>query len=769
MQAQASLEQDIAIASPRKLAQFEIIQKNNPAPNDTLTWIRSPKDIMTWDETIAAKQAGEDVGFSWPDYSFEDALRDQKRGKMTVYSSYPVKGGTFVTPSYQQASDYAGGGRVYSKVIKPEDVAWINGDEGQYAYTKVKSLESTLADADMAVNAAREPEGFTYDYDGSDMAAVQRAYNLATQDQARLDGMLKEISDTLGTEFSSAGQKSMKSMLDKVDRKVRAGRDYTVASMKDHTRGKVMMNSFSEIPQVLKELDSRGIPYETEVVTNPWGYKGYHITFRNPDGISSEIQLTTAAHWPAKLESDAIYDKWRNFDYDSATKAERQRYNEAVAKSQALWAKVDFSEFDKAANSLSDTGRASWSVEPSTLKSGLTQEPSLYAKIPSSSESANTSPSSVTQTFSGRGFDRSPNIDTPFMDIIPQNTSRTLEGELANSDRKINDAGITRIGSADVAPVDTKTLPKSLQAAQEYLNEGNYIKDIENFAGKPYPKLTNQDYLDYAISLKNPKDREFYESIIKDMVDDGTTTYEKYAASAARNNRLNKLRMGSYDDIDPKALASYIANHRQALSNGTIRDVDAELSDRLGIGRSNTLMMDNNLPPDALGAYDPTNSTISIDTNSPEENLVNTLAHERLHSFQTEGDFKRYDKRVTDAYEELSKDLNKYLKTPEETAKRYAFDTDYWGNEREQQSRMLQQYLENKGFTRGGLQKSNAGEWGNEINPAFDKFFDKLRDLSKRGVALPALAGLLGGGVVLDQVLNSKDSDKDKKKTKRSA
>ena len=138
-QAQAALEEDIKNASPRKLAQFQLIQQKNPAPNDTLTWIRSPKEILTWDEAITGHRNGTDEAFSWPDYSFEDALRDQKRNRMTVYSSYPVKGGTFVTPSYQQASDYAGGGRVYSKVIRPNDVAWINGDEGQYAYTRVKA------------------------------------------------------------------------------------------------------------------------------------------------------------------------------------------------------------------------------------------------------------------------------------------------------------------------------------------------------------------------------------------------------------------------------------------------------------------------------------------------------------------------------------------------------------------------------------------------------------------------------------------------------
>lgn len=135
-QRQAALDQDIANASPRKLAQFNLIQQKNPAPNETLTWIRSPKDILTWDEAIAGAEG--DNAFTWPDYTLEDALRDQKKHSMTVYSSYPIKGGTFVTPSRQQASDYAGGGCVYSKVIRPDDVAWINGDEGQYAYTRKK-------------------------------------------------------------------------------------------------------------------------------------------------------------------------------------------------------------------------------------------------------------------------------------------------------------------------------------------------------------------------------------------------------------------------------------------------------------------------------------------------------------------------------------------------------------------------------------------------------------------------------------------------------
>ena len=85
---------------------------------------------------------------------------------------------------------------------------------------------------------------------------------------------------------------------------------------------------------------------------------------------------------------------------------------------------------------------------------------------------------------------------------------------------------------------------------------------------------------------------------------------------------------------------------------------------------------------------------------------------------------------------------------------------------------MFQQYLTENGYTapatKNALESIRGAEFDSgKIKPAFDKFIDKLRDLSKRGVALPALAGLVGGGAVLDQILNSKEEDK--KKTKRSA
>lgn len=307
--------------------------------------------------------------------------------------------------------------------------------------------------------------------------------------------------------------------------------------------------------------------------------------------------------------------------------------------------------------------------------------------------------------------------------------------------------GVKRVGSKNVAQVDLSTLPESMKAAKSYLNK-DYIKDIESYSGKKIGDMTDAELMEYALKDKPAETRDIYRVGIEDIVKGGRTM-RQVAENYAANRYLNELAEKNFDDIDSKALVSYLLNNAHRLNDSKTRAADIELSDRLGIGQSNTFMDDYRVPYDAQGVFDVADSTISIRPELSQESAVNTVAHERLHSFQTENDIKRYDKRVLNAYDDLAKELKPLLKTPEETAKRYRFDADYWGNEREQQSRMLQQYLENKGYTKGGLQEANVGEWGNEINPAFDKFFDKLRALSKKGVALPALTALFGGGAIM--------------------
>ena len=110
--------------------QLNLILKNNPAPNDTLTWIRTIKDIVN-----PKKAFSEDEFGGAPDWTYSDAQKALKTGKVTVYSSYQIKNGTFVSPSKMEAESY-GGGKVFKMTVPISDVAWIDDIQGQYAKIK---------------------------------------------------------------------------------------------------------------------------------------------------------------------------------------------------------------------------------------------------------------------------------------------------------------------------------------------------------------------------------------------------------------------------------------------------------------------------------------------------------------------------------------------------------------------------------------------------------------------------------------------------------
>ena len=122
----------------RKQTQLDIILKTNPMLDDYHTGIRKVEDIKTLGESVEearseAEKYGDDEWSAYPDITNDMLQNALETGEITIYSSKPIKNGVFVTPSYMQASEYAGGGNVYEKTVSLNDVAWINTDEGQYA------------------------------------------------------------------------------------------------------------------------------------------------------------------------------------------------------------------------------------------------------------------------------------------------------------------------------------------------------------------------------------------------------------------------------------------------------------------------------------------------------------------------------------------------------------------------------------------------------------------------------------------------------------
>lgn len=161
----------------QKEKQFEIIRNTNPMLDDYHVGIRNIDDIKTFDEVI-----NDGESFAWGDFSKEDAENALKNGRITVYSSYPIKQGTFVSTSKIQAEEYAGGrkSRVYSKTIPLDYVAWINGDEGQYA--KIDSKYSIQRESKQDVFDKVIPQGNDYKVTAEDVAITETKNNTETEE-----------------------------------------------------------------------------------------------------------------------------------------------------------------------------------------------------------------------------------------------------------------------------------------------------------------------------------------------------------------------------------------------------------------------------------------------------------------------------------------------------------------------------------------------------------------------------------------------------------
>lgn len=127
-----------------KEKQLEVVLKANPAFNQTSTWIRNIDDILTFEEALNSDDYVDYKGEAFdPSYPYSIAENALKTGRITVYSSYPIEQGIFVSPSRMEAESYSETGKVYSKSVDLTDVAWIDPTQGQYAKVDKKySLSS---------------------------------------------------------------------------------------------------------------------------------------------------------------------------------------------------------------------------------------------------------------------------------------------------------------------------------------------------------------------------------------------------------------------------------------------------------------------------------------------------------------------------------------------------------------------------------------------------------------------------------------------------
>jgi hypothetical protein len=135
-------------ANPRHRLQADLINKYNPKPeNSSMTWIENADDIYNFEDTLKDSDWADYIGDDFdPSYSWDMAQEAIKNGQIEVYSSHPIDKGIFVSPSRMEAESYSGTGKIFSKKVPLEDVAWIDPTQGQYAPVNLTFKEQFAKD-----------------------------------------------------------------------------------------------------------------------------------------------------------------------------------------------------------------------------------------------------------------------------------------------------------------------------------------------------------------------------------------------------------------------------------------------------------------------------------------------------------------------------------------------------------------------------------------------------------------------------------------------
>ena len=213
------------------------------------------------------------------------------------------------------------------------------------------------------------------------------------------------------------------------------GTEYDYLSMKDHARSKIFVKDWSQIKDIEDYLRQNGIEFETDIVQNEWGYKGYHITFRNADGLGAEIQVTQPDVWEVKLKSDKIYEKWRDVeDIHKLSPQEVMEYYADIERSNEMWNHLNLPDFSNFSNSASDSLRAENISSELTGPTAGTQEPLTNSNISllPDGKTSNIRPVSVKQAMSTPPTDNIPQSPTEVKSNQPQNATETAKGKPAN-------------------------------------------------------------------------------------------------------------------------------------------------------------------------------------------------------------------------------------------------------------------------------------------------------------------------------------------------
>ena len=343
--------EDIALA--RKEQQFTMLQNTNPMADEYHTGIRSPEEINTLRDLV--KNYDEDEMFTYPDFTYADAQKAANSPDITVYSSYPIEPGVFVSPSKMMAQDYATGNqnKIYQKTIPIDDFAAIlSGDEGNYlpVATEAKSqprkitIESALTQA-QPVDIA----DMTTDYRRSTIPARQYEQTVKTMPEAEVTAP-KTVSTAPEQRITTPEpeldyntqiqRQKAQIQADKLKRQAIGGvlDQYSTTRLNDHING---------LPEAVEDMlklgftDRAEIDYYANKMTGKDGELSKVI--RNSLKNAEPVKMETGTTWE-KIYEAAGADKTAQKEIKSFVDSQAGKYQKDA---DGTWNRQDLYDFGK--------------------------------------------------------------------------------------------------------------------------------------------------------------------------------------------------------------------------------------------------------------------------------------------------------------------------------------------------------------------------------------------------------------------------------------
>lgn len=691
--------------------------------------------------------------------------------------------------------------KIIKQTVAARDLRWPGDDINEFGYYPItngdiarakaangapKTIETTLADADMAVNNPKlTPEQEAYfkdsvmrDSDGNLMPVYHSSPNKFTEfDDARLGNNTSYDNTAFGHFVTN--DRDFSSRFKDIDNKGADG--YT-------------MELYADVKNPITHPYQASGKYQGADLDNI--VKRYYEATDNPDALAAvkdwadeSGQSLYEAYMDMTVDENpfeaaaAERDLLRNKGYDAVEFVEGLK-NELVDGSTDKTPISSYAVFG--GNQLKDVNNLSPTDNPDIRYSKAAPDELDLGRVLSGQDlsinNAKAAPGQLglfddmpTQT-PKTGTRQTSLFDQPQEGLDHYGEDIVAPSASGPVDRSIED--LTKIA------IDESTLPKGWKKAQELASMGKKAKQIVLDPNDP-----NRAQNEYNVALYS--DAQYGRNMpVADVVDKlGQMQYGREVDRGAARLLADQL-----DESGDEFAKKFVTGAAEAGGNiAHYRDApkaklaDEQLSNLLNIGRSSSMLSDSLANPSARNARgDQWKGTINLDGKNiakGSDGGISTLGHERLHAFQDAGNMG-YDQRVVDAYNELHDDLSKIYHSESQIRKDYGNDVKYWSKPIEQEARMAQFYLEDKFGIKGAHRvperdasgktirykddgtiadpnnlleyyagkPAYRGEFEGDrkaINAAFDKFRGKLQDLTRKGVALPALTALFGGGALM--------------------